>query len=179
MKHAIFFLIFLPFGYAKANFTDIHIQQIYKAQSELYEKWEKQWGNYEWSDNAIGNKSYAFETAYIIIEMIDKDDIDGLKCLYQVLQKDKKHNMAFLNEIIGEPTFEKEAIEKENVKALEFFLHNGVVENDATIIDIDAGQEYSLLELATQKLQEAKAKGDSKAIQNYEKIIKLLEYRMY
>lgn len=174
MKHTIFFLVFLLFGYARADSIDTPTQQTHKIQSSLYKKWEKQWGNYQWSNNAIGNKSYAFETAYIIIEMIDKSDIDGLSYLYQTLQKDKEHNMAFLNGIIGEPAFEKKAIDKANFEALEFLLKNDVIDIDATISD-DALQEYSLPTYATQKLQEAKAKGDSKAIQNYEKIIKLLQ----
>lgn len=161
-------------GYARADSVYTPTQQTHKIQSSLYKKWKQQWGDYQWSNNAIGNKSYAFETTYIIIEMIDKGDIDGLSYLYQTLQKDKEHNMAFLNGIIGEPTFEKKAIDKANFEALEFLLKNNVIDIDTTITD-DALQEYSLPTYATQKLQEAKTKGDSKAVENYEKIIEVLK----
>lgn len=144
------------------------------TQSSLYKKWQENWGDYEWSNNVIGNKHYAFESAYTIIDMIDKDDIVGLEHIYKSL-KDKEPNMASLNGIVGEPTFEKEAIDKASFKALEFLLNNGIVKIDVIIIDVDAGKEYSLSEFATQKLQEAKAKGDSKAIANYEKILEILK----
>lgn len=144
------------------------------TQSNLYKKWQENWSDYEWGNNAIANKHYAFESAYTIIDMIDKDDIVGLEHIYKSL-KDKEPNMASLNGIVGEPTFEKEAIDKASFKALKFFLNNGIVKIDATITDVDAGKEYSLVEFTTQKLQEAKIKGDSKTIANYEKILEILK----
>lgn len=173
MKKLLAF-VFLSFSVAFS--VDAHEStQDSITQSSLYKKWQENWGDYGWSNNAIANKTYAFESAYAIIDMIDKDDIVGLEHIYKSLQKDKEHNMAFLSGIIGEPTFEKEAIDKASFKALEFLLNNGIVKIDAIITDVDARQEYSLTEFTTKKLQEAKAKGDSKAIANYEKILEILK----
>ena len=138
-------------------------------ESALYNEWFKQWGNHKWnnksSNPAATNKSYAFESAYIIIDMIKADDIAGLELIYKALEKDKEHNMAFLNGIIGAPTFEQQAIDLANAKALEFLLKNHIIDDDIE----------SLCDYANEKLNEAKSNGDSNAVQNYEKIIEVLD----
>lgn len=156
----------LIFGYAQ----DLaHTQSTQKTKSVLYNEWFKQWGNHKWnnksSNPAATNKSYAFESAYIIIDMIKADDIAGLELIYKALEKDKEHNMAFLNAIIGMPTFEQQAIDLANAKALEFLLKNHITDDDIE----------SLCDYANEKLNEAKSSNDSNAVQNYEKIIEILE----
>lgn len=76
--------------------------------------------------------------------------------------------------IIGEPTFEKEAIDKANFKALEFLFSNNIIDSNVKITD-DTLQECTLLTYTNQKFQEAKSKGDSKSIANYEKILETLK----
>ena len=142
--------------------------------SILYDKWFKQWGDYNWSDNVATNKAYAFETSYVIIDMIDENDIAGLEHIYEALQNDKEHDLIFLNGIIGEPTFEKEAIDKANFKALEFLFSNNIIDSNVKITD-DTLQECTLLTYTNQKFQEAKTKRDSKSIANYEKILETLK----
>lgn len=137
--------------------------------SILYDKWFKQWGDYNWSDNAATNKAYAFETSYVTIDMIDENDIAGLEHIYEALQNDKEHDLIFLNGIIGEPTFEKEAIDKANFKALEFLFSNNIIDSNVKITD------DTLLTYTNQKFQEAKSKGDSKSIVNYEKMLEILK----
>lgn len=156
----------LIFGYAQ----DLaHTQSTQKTKSVLYNEWFKQWGNHKWnnksSNPAATNKSYAFESAYIIIDMIKADDIAGLELIYKALEKDKEHNMAFLNAIIGMPTFEQQAIDLANAKVLEFLLKNHITDDDIE----------SLCDYANEKLNEAKSSNDSNAVQNYEKIIEILE----
>ena len=109
------------------------------------------------------NKSYAFESAYIIIDMIKADDIAGVELIYKALEKDKEHNMTFLNGIIGEPTFKQQAIDSANMSALEFLLQRHIVDDE------------SLSDYANEKLNEAKSSKDSNAMQNYEKIMEILE----
>lgn len=121
--------------------------------SILYDKWFKQWGDYN---------------------MIDENDIAGLEHIYEALQNDKEHDLIFLNDIIGEPTFEKEAIDKANFKALEFLFSNNIIDSNVKITD-DTLQECTLLTYTNQKFQEAKSKGDSKSIANYEKILETLK----
>ena len=155
----------LIFGYAQ----DLaHTQSTQNTESAFYNEWFKQWGNHKWNNKssnlAATNKSYAFESAYIIIDMIKADDIAGLELIYKALEKDKEHNMAFLNGIIGMPTFEQQAIDLANAKALKFLLKNHITD------DIE-----SLCDYANEKLNEAKSSNDSNAVQNYEKIIEILE----
>lgn len=156
----------LIFGHAQDS---AHMQSTQNTESAFYSEWFKQWGNHKWdnksSNPAATNKSYAFESAYIIIDMIKADDIAGLELIYKALEKDKEHNMAFLNGIIGMPTFEQQAIDLANTKALEFLLKNHIIDDDIE----------SLCDYANEKLNEAKSNGDSNAVQNYEKIIEILE----
>ncbi|BAM12579.1 hypothetical protein HCN_1375 [Helicobacter cinaedi PAGU611] len=156
----------LIFGHAQDL---VHMQSTQNTESDFYNEWFKQWGNHKWnnksSNPAATNKSYAFESAYIIIDMIKADDIAGLELIYKALEKDKEHNMAFLNGIIGAPTFEQQAIDLANAKALKFLLKNHIIDDDIE----------SLCDYANQKLNEAKSNGDSNAVQNYEKIIEILE----
>lgn len=154
----------LIFGYAQ----DLaHTQSTQNTESAFYNEWVKQWGNHKWnnksSNPAATNKSYVFESAYIIIDMIKADDIAGLDLIYKALEKDKEHNMAFLNGIIGMPTFEQQAIDLVNASALEFLLKNHITDDE------------NLSDYANEKLNEAKSNGDSNAVQNYEKIIEILD----
>lgn len=154
----------LIFGYAQ----DLaHTQSTQNTESAFYNEWVKQWGNHKWnnksSNPAATNKSYVFESAYIIIDMIKADDIAGLDLIYKALEKDKEHNMAFLNGIIGAPTFEQQAIDLVNASALEFLLKNHITDDE------------NLSDYANEKLNEAKSNGDSNAVQNYEKIIEILD----
>ncbi|MGX2973385.1 hypothetical protein, partial [Helicobacter sp. T3_23-1059] len=136
-------------------------------ESALYDEWVKQWGNHKWdnrSSNPVAtNKAYSFDSAYIIVDMIKADDIAGLELIYKALEKDKEHNMAFLNGIIGAPTFEQQAIDSANVSALEFLLKNHIADDE------------NLSDYANEKLNEAKSSGDSNAVRNYVKIIEILE----
>lgn len=154
----------LIFGYAQ----DLaHTQSTQNTESAFYNEWVKQWGNHKWnnksSNPAATNKSYVFESAYIIIDMIKADDIAGLDLIYKALEKDKEHNMAFLNGIIGMPTFEQQAIDLVNASALEFLLKNHITDDE------------NLSDYANEKLNEAKSNGDSNAVKNYEKIIEILD----
>ena len=171
MKKLIFAFI-LIFGYAQ----DLaHTQSTQKAKSALYNKWVKQWGNHKWdnrsSNPAVVNKYYAFESAYIIVDMIKADDIAGLELIYKALEKDKMPNMALLNGIIGAPTFEQQAIDSANAKALEFLLKNHIVIDEVN----DDGETKNMSDYANEKLNEAKSSGDSNAVRNYVKIIEILE----
>ncbi|MGX2985228.1 hypothetical protein ACWIWK_07150 [Helicobacter sp. 23-1048] len=162
----------LIFGYAQ----DLaHTQSTQRIKSALYDEWVKQWGNHKWdnrsSNPAATNKAYSFESAYIIVDMIKADDIAGLELIYKALEKDKEHNMAFLNGIIGAPTFEQQAIDSANVSALEFLLKNHIVIDEVN----DDGETKNLSDYANEKLNEAKSSGNSNAVRNYEKIIELLE----
>ena len=119
--------------------------------------------------SALYNKS--FDSAYIIVDMIKADDIAGLELIYRALENDKEHNMAFLNGIVGAPTFEQQAIDSANAKALEFLLKNHVVIGEVN----DDGETKNMSDYANEKINEAKSSGDSDAVRNYEKIIELLE----
>ena len=154
--------------------TSIQALETSRTNINFYDEWFKQWGDYNWSNNAIANKTYAFETSYVIIDMIDNNDVVGLKHIYEDLQKDKEHDIIFLNGIIGEPTFEKKAIDKANFKILKFLLDNSIIDSNVKIID-DTAQECTLLTYTNQKFQEAKSKGDSKSIANYEKMLEILK----
>ena len=163
MKKLIFAFM-LIFGYAQ----DLaHTQSTQRIKSALYDEWFKQWGNHKWDNRssipAATNKAYSFESAYIIIDMIKADDIAGLELIYKALEKDKEHNMAFLNGIVGAPTFEQQAIDSANAKALEFLLKNHIADDE------------NLSDYANEKLNEAKSSGDSNAVRNYVKIIEILE----
>ena len=163
MKKLILAFI-LIFGYAQ----DLaHTQSTQRIKSTLYNEWSKQWGNHKWdnrsSNPAVVNKYYAFESAYIIVDMIKADDIAGLELIYKALEKDKMPNMALLNGIIGAPTFEQQAIDSANANALEFLLKNHIADDE------------NLSDYANEKLNEAKSSGDSNAVRNYEKIIEILE----
>lgn len=144
-------------------------------ESALYDEWVKQWGNHKWdnksSNPAATNKAYSFDSAYIIVDMIKADDIAGLELIYKALEKDKMPNMALLNGIIGAPTFEQQAIDSANTKALDFLLKNHIVIDEVN----DDGETKNMSDYANEKLNEAKSSGDSNAVRNYEKIIELLE----
>lgn len=145
MKYILLIMLLLSFEYLLATPNcKPHIQQDILNVSVLYNKWFKRWGSYHWSSNVATNKAYAFETSYAIINMIDENDMAGIKHIYEDLQKDKEHNLIFLNGIIGEPTFEKKAIDKANFKVLEFLLSNNIIDNNTKITD-DSLQEYTLL----------------------------------
>ncbi|WP_295701878.1 MULTISPECIES: hypothetical protein [Helicobacter] len=72
------------------------------------------------------------------------------------------------------------AIESAHPQSVQFLLEHKLTQKDNKDIYEEQMIEETIegltsLHLATQKLQEAKAKGDSKAVENYEKIIKLLQ----
>lgn len=185
MKYFIFFVILLGLvGHIEAK-SESSSQQAVATQSALYDEWFKQFGEWDFkkayqSNDSIGNKEYSFQTNWVILDMIAKDDIVGLEQIYKRLESDAEHNMAFFNGIASPSiSFEQQAIDKASVKALDFLLKNNIIDISTTIEEWDGQKECSLSAYTIQKLQEAEFRGDSKAIANYKQIVELLlEYEI-
>ena len=183
MKYLIFLIILLGLGYLKAE-SSLISQQMTIAQSTssaIYNRWLKQFGEWDFkkayqNNGGIGNKEYSFQTNWAILDMIAQDDIVGLEQIYKKLEADIEHNMAFFNGIASPSiSFEQQAIDKASIKALSFLLEKSIIDINVTLEDIEEQKEYSLCAYATQKLQDAEAKGDSKAIENYKRILEILQ----
>lgn len=182
MRYIIFIVTLFIFGYGETipNFKSCVIQDT-ENQSVLYNKWFKQWGEWDFKkayqvSNNVGNKEYSFQTNWTILDMIAQDDILGLECLYQKLKSDREHSIEFFNGIASPSvSFEQQCIDKASQKTLVFLLKNKVININATIDDEESKEELSLLQYATQKLHKAQIKKDTKEIQDYQKIIELLK----
>lgn len=128
-------------------------------KSSVLYKWETDWGSYEWGNDPQVNQYYTIETNGAFIDMIRTCNMVGLKQMFRILGKDRvmqqqRAEESYLDIILQEDI---------NPLVVEFLLDKEL------IYPIDYKQ------LATQKLKEAKARGDSIAIANYEKILEILK----
>lgn len=133
-------------------------------KSSILQKWQEGWGNYVWGEDPQANQYYVVETNGAFKDMLRTCDMVGLEKMLYILGKEKLTQQqeaegSYLDIVLQEDI---------NPLVVEFLLDNEIILfEDLNLIDYK--------QLATQKLQEAKAKRDSKAIHNYEKIIKLLQ----
>ncbi|WP_300906555.1 hypothetical protein [Helicobacter typhlonius] len=133
-------------------------------KSSLFQQWKLDWGEYEWGDNAQINQYYIVETNGVVKDMMQTCDIMGLKQMLNYLGK---------NEIVTLQNAEGSYLDnilQENINPL---VVSFLLENKLILKELHLTIKYK--QLANQKLQEAKAKGDSKAIANYEKILEILK----
>lgn len=133
-------------------------------KSSILQSWQEDWGNYEWGEEPQVNQYYIVETNGAFKDMLRSCDMVGLEQMLHTLRKD---------EIIS--------FQRAEGSYLDIVLHEDI---DPLVVKFLLDNEIILFEdlnpidykqLATQKLQEAKAKEDFRAIQNYEKIIKLVQ----
>ena len=142
------------------------------GKSKLYQEWVEQWkGKYE-------TDIYYHQTGTpsAIKDMLEHCDIRGLTFILN----DIGSREFILHQASGGVIFLMVGIESAYPQSVQFLLEHNLTQKDNK--DIYEGQmiEETIggltpLQLTTQKLQEAKAKGDSKAIANYEKILELLQ----
>lgn len=142
------------------------------GKSKLYQEWAEQWkGKYE-------TDIYYHQTGTpsAIKDMLEQCDIRGLT----LILNDIGTREFILHQASGGAIFLMIAIESAHPQSVQFLLEHKLTQKDNKDIYEEQMIEETIegltsLHLATQKLQEAKAKGDSKAVENYEKIIKLLQ----
>ncbi|MBZ7939795.1 hypothetical protein H2277_08460 [Campylobacter sp. W0014] len=176
-KYITIFIILLGFGCISAS----PISKQTTNQSIIYNDWFKRHGKWNFkkaykANKAQGNKGYSFQTNWAILDMIAKDDVVGLKYMYEKLKPDPEHDMTFFNGIaVPSVSYEQQAIDKRSIKALKFLLKNKVIDIKATIEDEKTQKELSLFQYTTQKIEEAKNKKDFKAVSNYKKILEILQ----
>lgn len=133
-------------------------------KSSILQSWQEDWGNYEWGEDPQVNQYYVVETNGALRDMLRSCDIAGLEQMLHRLGKDEiisfqRAEGSYLDIVLQEDI---------NPLVVRFLLDNEIIVfKDLNPIDYK--------QLTTQKLQEAKTKGDSKAVENYEKIIKLLQ----
>lgn len=133
-------------------------------KSSILQKWQEDWGNYEWGEDPQANQYYVVETNGAFKDMLRACDVVGSEQILHILGKNKIISLqmaegSYLDIVLQEDI---------NPLVVEFLLDSELILfEDLNLIDYK--------QLATQKLQEAKAKGDFRAIQNYEKIIKLVQ----
>lgn len=142
------------------------------GESNLYQEWVEQWkGKYE-------TDIYYHQTGtpYAIKDMLEQCDIRGLT----LMLNDIDTREFIFHQASGGVIFLMVAIESAYPKSVQFLLEHKLTQKDnkdmyekQTIEEIIEG--LTPLQLATQKLQEAKVKSDSKAIANYEKILEILK----
>lgn len=142
------------------------------GESNLYQEWVEQWkGKYE-------TDIYYHQTGtpYAIKDMLEQCDIRGLT----LMLNDIDTREFIFHQASGGVIFLMVAIESAHPQSVQFLLEHKLTQKDnkdiyekQTIEEIIEG--LTPLQLANQKLQEAKAKGDSKAIANYEKILEILK----
>lgn len=142
------------------------------GESNLYQEWVEQWkGKYE-------TDIYYHQTGtpYAIKDMLEQCDIRGLT----LMLNDIDTREFIFHQASGGVIFLMVAIESAHPQSVQFLLEHKLTQKDnkdiyekQTIEEIIEG--LTPLQLATQKLQEAKVKGDFKAIANYEKILEILK----
>ncbi|MGX3045616.1 hypothetical protein [Helicobacter sp. T3_23-1056] len=147
----------------------------FTRESALYNKWAKDWKGRE--DDVYFYK----ETPYTIMYMLGECDIKGLRLMLDDLGKRGFISM----QASGGMIFLIAAIESAKVESVKFLLENKLTYKDNvaeyegwTIDEVYHDENYvkrTPLQFATQKLIEAKFIDDSNAVQNYEKIIEILE----
>ena len=145
-------------------------------ESALYNEWAKDWKGQE--DDVY---YYNSGTPYAIINMLKQCDIKGLRLMLDELGKREFTSM----QASGGMIFLIAAIESAKVESVQFLLENkltykdNVAQYEEFVIDeVYYNKNYvkrAPLQFANQKLNEAKSNGDSNAVQNYEKIIEILD----
>lgn len=133
-------------------------------KSSMLQKWQEDWGNYVWGENPQVNQYYVVQTNGAFKNMLRACDMVGLEKMLYILGKEKLTQQqeaegSYLDIVLQEDI---------STLAVKFLLHNEII----LFEDLNP-TDYK--HLATQKLQESKAKEDFRAIQNYEKIIKLVQ----
>ena len=142
------------------------------GESKLYQEWVEQWkGKYE-----TDIYYHQVGTPYAIKDMLEQCDILGLTLMLNDIDKRE----FILHQASGGMIFLMVAIESAYPQSVQFLLEHKLTQKDNKDIYEEQMIEETIegltpLQLANQKLQEAKAKGDSKAIANYEKILEILK----
>lgn len=142
------------------------------GESKLYQEWVEQWkGKYE-------TDIYYHQTGTpsAIKDMLEQCDIRGLT----LMLNDIDTREFILHQASGGMVFLMVAIESAHPQSVQFLLEHKLTQKDNKDIYKKQMIEESIegltpLQFATQKLQEAKAKGDSKVVENYKKIIEILK----
>lgn len=142
------------------------------GESKLYQEWVEQWkGKYE-TDIYYHQEG----TPYAIKYMLEQCDILGLT----LMLNDIDTREFIFHQASGGVIFLMVAIESAHPQSVQFLLEHKLTQKDnkdiyekQTIEEIIEG--LTPFQLANQKFLEAKAKGDSKAIANYEKILEILK----
>lgn len=142
------------------------------GESKIYQEWVEQWkGKYE-TDIYYHQEG----TPYAIKDMLEQCDILGLTLMLNDIDKRE----FIFHQASGGMIFLMVAIESAHPQSVQFLLEHKLTQKDnkdiyerQTIEEIIEG--LTPLQLANQKLQEAKAKSDYKAIANYEKILEILK----
>ncbi|GAD18557.1 MULTISPECIES: hypothetical protein [Helicobacter] len=142
------------------------------GESKLYQEWVEQWkGKYE-----TDIYYHQVGTPYAIKDMLEQCDILGLTLMLNDIDKRE----FIFHQASGGMIFLMVAIESAYPQSVQFLLEHKLTQKDNKDIYEEQMIEETIegltpLQLANQKLQEVKAKGDSKAIANYEKILEILK----
>ncbi|GAB0173087.1 hypothetical protein NHP164001_11030 [Helicobacter trogontum] len=160
MKAIITYLIvaILTFGGVYGNVCNT------SEKSSILQSWQEDWGNYVWGEDPQANQYYVVETNGAFKDMLRACDVVGSEQILHILGKNKIISLqmaegSYLDIVLQEDI---------NPLVVKFLLDNELILfEDLNLIDYK--------QFATQKLQEAEAKEDFRAIQNYEKIIKLVQ----
>lgn len=133
-------------------------------KSSILQKWQEDWGNYVWGEEPQVNQYYIVETNRAFKDMLRACDVVGSEQILHILGKNKIISLqmaegSYLDIVLQEDI---------NPLVVKFLLDNELILfEDLNLIDYK--------QLATQKLQEAKGKGDFRAVENYKKIIEVLK----
>lgn len=155
------------------NIQDSQQQCNATGKSKIYDDWVKRWkGSYE-TDRYYHQDG----TPYAIKDMLEHGDIQGLTLI--LCDIGKREFVA--HQASGGVVFLIVAIESAHTQSVEFLLQHKLTQRDNQTLY----KEYAIQEkdfngntpeqLATKKLQEFKSKGDLKAVENYQKIIEILQ----
>lgn len=160
MKAIITYLIvaILTFGGVYGNVCNT------SEKSSILQSWQEDWGNYVWGEDPQANQYYVVETNGAFKDMLRACDVVGSEQILHILGKNKiisfqRAEGSYLDIVLQEDI---------NPLVVKFLLDNELILfEDLNLIDYK--------QFATQKLQEAEAKGDSKVVENYKKIIEILK----
>lgn len=142
------------------------------GESRLYQEWVEQWKG----KDEIDIYYHQTGTPSAIKDMLEQCDIRGLT----LILNDIGTREFILHQASGGVVFLMVAIESAYPQSVQFLLEHKLTQKDNKDIYEEQMIEESIegltpLQLTTQKLQESKAKEDSKAVENYEKIIEVLK----
>lgn len=151
-------------GYARADSVYTPTQQTHKIQSSLYKEWQEQWGDYQWGEEPQVNQYYIVETNGAFKDMLRSCDMVGLEQMLHTLRKD---------EIISFQRAEGSYLDIVLQEDIDPLVVKFLLDNEIILFEDLNPIDYR--QLSTQKLQEAKVKEDSKAVENYKKIIEVLK----